>query len=152
MLRCFAPCALLVSGALSCSSDCGDAGCVSAVFADGSIDTTSQGLSVTACLNQRCATAELDLATARCARLALSSDSRICFTEAAAGRLEAALEVHSIGGELVLTNGDMLRLEVAERGTTTVVANVERTLTYEAVYPNGPACDDQPCQAASVTF
>jgi hypothetical protein len=137
--------------ALGCSSDCGDAGCVSAVFADGSIDTSSRELTVTACLNQRCSSAQLDLAAASCARLTLSSDSRICFSDAAPGRLRAELEVHSIGGELALTDGDVLKLEVAEQGTASVVANVERTVTYEAVYPNGSECGD-PCRAASVTF
>ena len=123
-----------------------------AVFADGSIDTASQQLIVTACLNQRCASAELDLAAASCSALTLSSDSRICFSEAAPGRLRAALEVHSIGGELAFVNGDVLTLEVTDKDTATVVANVQRTLTYEAVYPNGPDCDDQSCQGASVTF
>jgi hypothetical protein len=145
-------CALALAGAFACSSDCGDAGCVPAVFADGSIETASQQLIVTACLNQRCASAELDLGAAACAALTLSSDSRICFTEAAPGRLRAALEVHSIGGELAFANGDLLALEVTEKATTLVVANVQRTVTYEAVYPNGSGCGDQSCQAASVTF
>jgi hypothetical protein len=145
-------CACLALGAFACSSDCADAGCVPAVFADGSIDTASQQLTVTACLNQRCASAEVDLLVRACAPLTLSSDSRICFSEAAPGRLRAALEVHSIGGELPFTNGDRLTLEVADKGTAMVVADIERTVTYEAVYPYGSDCDDQSCQAASVTF
>src|SRR5215208_5641341 len=110
--------ALALAGAFACSSDCGDAGCVPALFADGSIETASRQLIVTACLNQRCASVELDLGAAACAALTLSSDSRICFTQAAPGRLSAALELHSIGGELAFANGDVLALEVTEKGTT----------------------------------
>jgi hypothetical protein len=124
---------------------------VPAVFADGSLETTSQELTVTVCLNQRCSTAQVDLAAASCAKLELSSDSRICFSAGAPGRLRAELEVHSIGGELAFTDGDVLRLEVAELATATVVADVERAVTYEAVYPNGAECGD-PCRSASVTF
>jgi hypothetical protein len=149
-LRRFAACACACLGALACSSDCGDAGCVSAVFADGSVDTESQRLIVTVCFNQRCAGGEVDRVS--CTPLALSSDSRICFSEAAPGRVRVALEIHSIGGELALKNGDMLSLEISEQGTTTPVANVQRTLAYETVYPNGPGCHDQACQATSVTF
>ena len=138
-------------GALACSSDCGDAGCVPALFADGSIETSSQQLVVTVCLNQRCASTELDLAAARCKDLTLSSDSRVCFAEAAPGRLRAELEVHSIGGELAFADGDLLALEVSEKATAAVVADVQRTVTYEAVYPNGSECGNA-CQAASVTF
>jgi hypothetical protein len=147
----FAACAGAWLGALGCGSDCSDASCVPAVFADGPVDTTSEQLTVTACLNQRCATAQVDLAAASCAKLELSSDSRICFSRRTPGRLQAKLEVHSIGGELTFTDGDVLRLEVAEQATTNVVANVERAVTYEAVYPNGAECGD-PCRAASVTF
>jgi hypothetical protein len=152
LVRLTATVTLSFLGALACSSDCGDAGCVSAVFMDGSIDTTSQQLVVTACFNQRCASGELDLGVARCARLALSSDSRICAAEAAPGRLAMTLEVHSIGGEVPFNNGDVVTLEVADKSTSAVVADVERAVTYEAVYPNGPDCDDQPCQAANVQF
>jgi hypothetical protein len=147
----FAACACAFVGPSGCGSDCGDAGCVPAVFADGTVDTASEQLTVTVCLNQRCATARVNLAAASCAELSLSSDSRICFSRGTPGRLQAELEVHSIGGELAFTDGDVLRLEVAEQSTATVIANVERTVTYEAVYPNGAECGD-PCRAASVTF
>jgi hypothetical protein len=139
-------------GAISCNSDCGEAGCVPAVFADGTVETQSQGLRVTTCLNQRCASAELDLAVERCKKLTLSSDARICFNESGAGRFAASLEVHSIGGELVFTNGDLFTLEISETAGSAVVASVQTNLTYEAVYPNGPDCDDQPCQAVNVKF
>jgi hypothetical protein len=154
-VRRFLACTCTCLGALACSacsSDCGDAGCVSAVFADGTVETSSQRLIVTACLNQRCASADVDRAAASCKKLTLSSDSRVCFSEAAPGRLRVALEVHSIGGELAFNSGDVLGLEITEQDTTSVVTNVQLPVTYEAVYPNGPDCDDQPCQAASVTF
>ncbi len=139
-------------GALSCNSDCGEAGCVPAVFADGTVETQSQGLRVTTCLAQRCASADLDLAAERCKKLTLSSDARICFSERGAGKLAASLEVHSIGGELVFTNGDLFTLEISEAATSAVVASVQQNITYESVFPNGPDCDEEPCQAANVTF
>jgi hypothetical protein len=139
-------------GTLSCNSDCGEAGCVPAVFVEGSVETQSQALLVTSCFNQRCASAELDLASAPCKKLTLSSDSRICVSAGSAGKLAVSLEVHSIGGELAFKNGDLLTLEISEKDSAMAVASVMRNVEYEAVFPNGPDCDDEPCLGANLTF
>jgi hypothetical protein len=149
------PVVCLVTSALfglACNSDCGEAGCVPGVFVDGTVETQSQRLRADVCLAGRCASADVDLAAGTCKKLTLSSDARICFEPGGPGRLAVSLEVRSIGGELAFNDGDQLTLGITDRDSSALVANVDENLVYQAEYPNGPDCDDQPCRAASVTF
>jgi hypothetical protein len=140
------------SFAWGCGDDCADAGCVPAVFLDGSVAAgSSAGLSIRACFNDVCESAELELGEAeRCARLSLSSDSRICVGPEAQGRRRVSLEIHSIGGELAFQDGDRVALHVADRGGQSL-AEVDQTVTYSDVVPNGTGCG-RACRAAQLGF
>jgi len=136
----------------SCAEDCADAGCVPALFLDGSVEAgANTSLSAEVCFNAACEVAQVSLATEqRCSRLSLSSDSRVCVGPEDRQRRGVAVEIHSIGGELAFQNGDRIALRVRDPSGQTL-ADVERSVEYHDVFPNGAACGG-PCRSAQLTF
>jgi hypothetical protein len=113
---------------------------------------TPEALEVEACFNERCDQAELDVATdaERCARLSLSSDSKVCFAPVRDGRRPLSLEIHVVGEESPLTDGDRVTLRVNDRTTQLPLIEVERFATYEQANDRTVGCGD--CQAATMSF
>jgi hypothetical protein len=58
---------------------------------------------------------------------------------------------YNVYGPNDVTNGDHYHVRlVATSGA--VLADVEKTVTYQSLYPNGPDCDPEPCHWVGIKF
>jgi hypothetical protein len=151
------------SAGYGCTSNCTTMGCQPGATIVVNVDAPASSLAgstLEVCRNDVCLSGDFrDISDAGQGIYAASlsmpnSSTRVAsdpWASASVATTDAGVRIDIYYGSRDVAHGDSYHVRlVAATGET--LADYEKTVTYEAFYPNGPDCDENPCWRVGITF